>query len=126
TFAYNCIYAAGNRIPKFPEKIIDVILVLQAEDGLWHDSNHSFFSSMDSIYILSHLSEIIGYKTKEVYSALEKATIQMGVVYKEEKEYLQNNTHAMLSIVHALGLLRDALPDHFICSEPWKFDWDKT
>lgn len=126
TFAYNCIYAASGKIPNCAERMIDTILSLQGDDGLWHDSNHSYFSSMDSIYILSHVPAKVGYKQAEADEALTKAAKRMSEVYEQEKSQLMNNTHAMLSVVHALGLLCDAKPDMFVCTEPWHFDWDNT
>ena len=126
TFAYNCIYAAAGKIPDHAEIMVDTIFSLQAADGLWHDSNHSYFSSMDSIYILSHVPQKIGYKTAEANDALTKAAKRMSEVFDEEKEYFRGNTHAMLSIVHAFGLLRDAVPEMFAPSAPWHFDWDNT
>lgn len=126
TFAYNCMYAAGGLIPNHTHEMIDTILSLQAEDGLWHDSNHSYFSSMDSIYILSHLPKKTGYKIDVCQKALEKAARRMSEVYITENEQLKGNTHAMLSVVHALGLLQEAVPEYFECSKPWNFNWDNT
>jgi hypothetical protein len=35
------------------------------------------------------------------------------------------NTHSMLAVVHAIGLLREVFPADFSSSHSWRFDWDK-
>ena len=101
------------------------MLSLQSDDGIWHDRNHSYFSSMDAIYILVRLPKLVNYKEDIAVFALRKALEGMKNVYNTEKSSLMENTHAMLAVVHALGLLCEAFPDEFEYSKPWRFDWDK-
>ena len=125
TFAYTCIFRATGRIPPQPEKIIDVMLSLQCEDGFWRERNHSYFSTMDAIYILVRLPGVISYNEDEAAKALRKIEKSLTAMYESEKAELARNTHSMLAVVHALGLLSEAFPDDFKFSRPWRFDWDK-
>ena len=125
TFAYSVLFRAVGRMPPQPEKIIDAMLSLQSDSGLWRDSNHSYFSSMDAVYILVRLPKLVNHKTDESVLALRKALEGFQKVYATEISFLKENTHAMLSVVHALGLLCEAFPGEFLYSKPWRFDWDK-
>mgnify|MGYP005813554123 CR=1 FL=1 len=125
TFAYSVIFRANSRIPPQPEKIIDAMLRLQAEDGFWHDRNHSFFSTMDAIYVLTRLPRLTGYKEAEAMGALVRIKAPMAALYRRREDRLFGNTHGMLAVVHALGLLSETFPEEFPASKPWRFDWDK-
>jgi len=124
TFAYTVIYRAANRIPPQPQKIVNAILSLQSTDGLWHDRNHSYFSTMDSIYILVRLPNLIDYKKEKAIEALKKAFNAVTKIYNTEKDTLMENTHAMLAVAHALGLLCEVFPEKFDYSKNWQFDWE--
>jgi hypothetical protein len=125
TFAYSAIFRATNRIPPQPEKIIDAMLRLQSEDGFWRERNHSFFSTMDAIYLLVRLPRLLGYREQEAMAALERIKSPMIALYLRKEDELLGNTHSMLAVVHAIGLLSEAFPGDFSASEPWRFDWDK-
>lgn len=125
TFACTCIFRATGRMPPQPEKIINAMLSLQCADGFWRERNHSSFSTMDAIYILVRLPQVIGYRTNEATQALAKIEKSLTAMYAAEKKTLMGNTHSMLAVVHALGLLREAFPGHFSAARPWRFDWDK-
>ncbi len=125
TFAYSAVFRATARIPPQADKIIDAILGLQSEDGFWRERNHSFFSTMDAIYLLIRLPALIGHKEREARAALERIKSPMLALYQAKKDSLQGNTHSMLAVVHAIGLLREAFPAELSCARPWRFDWDK-
>jgi hypothetical protein len=125
TFAYSAIFRATNRIPPQPEKIIDAMLRLQSEDGFWRERNHSYFSTMDAIYLLVRLPRLLGFKEREAMGALERIKSPMIALYRRKDDGLMSNTHSMLAVVHSIGLLSEAFPAEFSSSERWRFDWDK-
>lgn len=125
TFAYSAVFRATNRIPPQPEKIIDAMLRLQAEDGFWRERNHSFFSTMDAIYLLVRLPALIRFKETEARAALERIKVPMLALYYAKHTAVMGNTHSMLAVVHALGLLQEAFPEDFSSARPWRFDWDR-
>ena len=125
TFAYSAIFRATNRIPPQPEKIVSAMLRLQSEDGFWRERNHSFFSTMDAIYLLARLPALIHFKEPEARAALERIKSPMLALYHAKQTSLTGNTHSMLAVVHAIGLLREAFPADFSSACPWRFDWDK-
>jgi hypothetical protein len=104
TFAYSAIFRATNRMPPQPEKIVDAMLRLQSEDGFWRERNHSFFSTMDAIYLLVRLPRLLGYKEREAMTALERIKSPMVALYLRKEDELLGNTHSMLAVVHAIGL----------------------
>ena len=125
TFAYSAVFRANNRIPPQPEKIVSAMLRLQSEDGFWRERNHSFFSTMDAIYLLARLPALIGFKEREAWAALERIKSPMLALYYAKHDTVMGNTHSMLAVVHAIGLLREVFPADFSSSHPWRFDWDK-
>jgi hypothetical protein len=125
TFAYSAIFRATNRMPPQPEKIIDAMLRLQSDDGFWRERNHSYFSTMDAIYLLVRLPRVLGYREQEAMAALGRIKAPMVALYLRKEPGLVGNTHSMLAVTHAIGLLSEAFPRDFPCSRPWRFDWDK-
>jgi len=125
TFAYSAIFRATGRIPPQAPKIIDVMLGLQSEDGFWREQNHSYFSTMDAIYILTRLPRLVGHREGEALAALQRIKAPMAALYARRGADLTENTHAMLAVVHALGLLAETFPEEFPASAPWRFDWDR-
>lgn len=125
TFAYSAIFRATGRMPPQPDKIIDVMLQLQSADGFWRERNHSYFSTMDAIYLLSRLPALIGHREGEAQAALERIKAPMLDLYRRKPDSLLGNTHSMLAVVHAIGLLQEAFPGDFSSSSRWRFDWDK-
>jgi hypothetical protein len=101
------------------------MLRLQSEDGFWRERNHSYFSTMDAIYLLTRLPRLVGHREEEAMAALKRVKAPMAALYMRKEDELFGNTHGMLAVVHAIGLLSETFPEDFPVSEPWRFDWDK-
>lgn len=75
--------------------------------------------------LLARLPVLIGFKEREARAALERIKSPMLALYYAEHDTVMGNTHSMLAVVHAIGLLREVSPADFSSSHPWRFDWDK-
>lgn len=124
TFAYTALHMATGRLPNLPERIVDEILRLQNDSGLW-DAQLPGFGSMDSAYLLVRLAQRIGYRQDEAVVALRKLSSTMRHIYTAEQAVLLNNTHRMVAVAHTFGLLQEAFPDEYRSERPYRFDWDK-
>lgn len=124
TFAYTALHIATGRLPKMPEAIIDEILRMQSENGLW-DRQLPSFSSMDSAYVLVRLPKLISYRQKDATDALRKLSTAMLRIFTENQATLFSDTHRVLAVTHTFGLLQEAFPHEYLSERPYRFDWDK-
>lgn len=124
TFAYTALHMAAGRLPNFPEQIVDEILRLQNDSGLW-DAGLSGFGSMDSAYLLVRLARRIAYREDEAVAALRRLSSAMRRIYVAQQAALLDNTHRMVAVAHTFGLLQEAFPDAYHSERPYQFDWDK-
>jgi hypothetical protein len=125
TFAYTALHLATGRMPKMPEAILDKILRMQYENGLW-DKDLPSFGSMDSAYLLVRLpGRIGGYRQKDATDSLQKLSAAMRRVFAAGQEALLRDTHRMLAMTHTFGLLQEVFPNEYKSERPYRFDWDK-
>lgn len=124
TFAYTALHVAVGKIPKMPEAILDAILQMQKESGIW-DNNLPGFSTMDSAYLLVRLPKRIGYRQKDAIDSLQRLSAAMRDIYAKNQPTLLRDTHRMLAITHTFGLLQEAFPEEYVSKRPYRFDWDK-
>jgi hypothetical protein len=124
TFAYTALHMATGRLPNLPERIVDEVLRLQNDSGLW-DAQLPGFGSMDSAYLLVRLARRIGYRQDEAVAALRRLSSAMRHMYAAKQAVLLNNTHPMVAVAHTFGLLQEAFPDEYRSERPYRFDWDK-
>jgi hypothetical protein len=124
TFAYTTLHLAAGGMPKMPEAIVDEILRMQNENGLW-DKQFPSFGSMDSAYLLVRLPGRIGYRQKDATDSLRRLSAAMRRIFAQEQEALLKDTHRMLAVTHTFGLLQEAFPNEYKSGRPYRFDWDK-
>jgi hypothetical protein len=125
TFAYTALHMSAGRLPNMPEGILDEVLRLQSEEGLW-DKPLPGFHTMDSTYVLVRLPPRIGgYRQEEALAALHKLSEAMRRMYATGQATLLDNTHQMLAVAHTFGLLQEAFPEEYRSERPYRFDWDK-
>ena len=121
TFAYSLIHMGMNRVPPQADKIVDAMLVLQDADGFWHGKPG--FSTMDAVYLLSHLVKKIGWREKDAKDALHRVLDALSSYYEKNVESAKLDTHQFSAIVQTFALLSEALPERFATSYAWKFGW---
>jgi hypothetical protein len=124
TFAYTALHLAMDRLPKYPEKIIDEILRLQNTNGLW-DAPLPSFHTMDAAFLLVRLPQRINYRQSDALNALCKLSEAIQLEFRLEQEILLNNTHQTLAVTHTFGLLQEVFPDHYPSQPSYRFDWDR-
>jgi hypothetical protein len=124
TFAYTALHMATGRMPNFPQRIVDEMLRLQNENGLW-DAELPGFGTMDSAYLLVRLAQRIGYRQDEAVAALRRLSVAMRRIFAAKQATLLDNTHRTLAVTHTFGLLQEAFPDEYRSERPYRFDWDK-
>lgn len=123
TFAYTSLHLAIGRLPKMPEKIIDVILSLQRDDGFW-DTGPGFLT-MDAAYLLTRLPRRIHHRQAEALAALGRLQTAMDSLIEQRFDAILENTHRTLAVIQTFSLLQEAMPEAYPSQLPWRFDWDK-
>lgn len=121
TFAYSLIHMGMSRVPPQAEKIVDAMLGLQDEDGFWHGKPG--FSTMDAVYLLSHLAKKIGWRERDAEMALHRVLDALIPYYEKHVESAKLDTHQFSAIVQTFALLSEALPERFSTSYTWRFGW---
>lgn len=123
TFAYTTLHLATGRIPPMPEKILDTLLELQNDEGVW-ESIPTRFHTMDAIYVLTRLAPRIGYREDDAVAALAKANAMMRDMFIQHQDYYCGNPHSMLAMTHTFGLLQETFPNDYPSEHPYRFGWD--
>lgn len=124
TFAYTAIHLAAGRLPSRPEAVVDEMLRLQDDGGLW-DRDLPHFHTMDACYVLVRLPGRIGHRRADADAALRRLSRAMRHAFARAQPALLDNPHRMLAVTHTFGLLQEALPDEYPSQRPYRFDWDK-
>jgi hypothetical protein len=122
TFAYTVLHLAAGRMPRMSEKIIDAILSLQRDDGLW-DKGPGFLT-MDAAYLLIRLPRRTGHRQADAAGALDRLYAAMTDLLEARIRTVLNNTHGMLAVVQIFALMQEAMPRRLPSEKPWRFDWD--
>jgi hypothetical protein len=124
TFAYTALHMSAGRLPNMPEGILDEVLRLQNDNGLW-DAPLPGFHTMDSAYLLVRLPQRVGYREADALAALRRLSAAMRRVYAAEQATILGNTHQLLAVAHTFGLLQEVFPEEYPSERPYRFDWDK-
>lgn len=107
-----------------PEKTIDTILALQA-DNVFFEGKHPHFATMDATYVLLRLPAVVNHRQADARQALARLAVAMEDYYAHNAEKVMANPHWMLAVVHTFGLLQEAFPEKYPSQRPYRFDWDK-
>src|SRR5690606_1186856 len=123
SFAYTALHLATGRIPPLADRLLDTILELQQDDGLWNTAPPGFHT-MDAIYVLTRLPRLIGYRESDALAGLARANEVMRDMFVQHQAHYLGNPHAMLSITHTFGLLQETFASDYPSQRPYRFDWD--
>ena len=124
TFAYSLVHLGMGRLPSQPERIIDVMLDLQDDNGLWHGGKG--FSTMDAVFLLSRLPEAADWRTEDADVALNTTADSLISYFDDLPSQDRSDTHRFAGPVQTLALLSQALPDRFETSREWGFAWERS
>ena len=122
TFAYTSIHLAGDRLPRYPEKIIDTILALQRATGFW-DGPRPAFHTMDAAFLLVRLPTLVSHREAEARESLRRLAKAVREDFAQHQAYYAGNPHKMSAITHTFGLLQEAFPEEFASDPRYRFDW---
>ncbi len=123
TFAYTALHAAAGRVPDRASGIVDAVLALQRDNGLW-DVERPHFHTMDAAYLLVRLPPQLGHRQADAVDALWRLAGATRRLVAEQAAAYAINPHAVLALTHTLGLLQEAFPDAFPSKPRFRFDWD--
>lgn len=115
------IYQHQGRAHPYPDRLIDSILGLQGEDGLWNAAGrnrgdelpHHHYLELDALYGL-----VLGrqwapdYRARDIESSAHRYGDLIEKLWRGERIF-ELHPHWILSFVGALGLLQRLLPDRF-------------
>lgn len=123
TFAYTALHLAVGRIPPMPDRIVEAMLRLQTDDGIW-ETGLARFHTMDAIYLLTRLPALIQYRQAEAHAALVRASAALRERFVQHQAQYFDNPHSMLALTHSFGLLQETFPHEYPSQRPYRFDWD--
>jgi len=123
TFAYSTLHLATGRMPDRPDAILDAILSLQRDDGLWPGG--AGFLTMDSAYLLVRLPAVIGHRQADAVEALLRLRDAMARLVETGLDQVLCSTHRTLGVVQTFSLLQEAFGEAYPSERRWRFDWDR-
>lgn len=124
TFAYSLVHLGMGRLPPQPERIIDAMIDLQDDTGLWHGGKG--FSTMDAVYLLLRLSEATGWRREDARGSLDRTADRLISYFDDLDSQNRSDTHRLAAPVQTLALLSQALPERFESSHQWQFAWERS
>lgn len=126
SLAYTVLYAATGQVPPHAERLVETVLALQKENGFWEQScDFPEFYTMDAVYLIWRLGNMIGYPFEKRRDVLEKVSEAMIAYFNRMPVDQIITTHILQGNLHTIGLLSEALPEHYETKYRWKFDWEK-
>ncbi len=124
TFAYTALHLAVDELPAGSERIVDAMLDLQRPNGLW-DLERPHFHTMDAAYLLVRLPRRLGgHRASDARDALDRLERATREALHAGRDAYAANPHAVLALVHTLGLLQEAFPERLPSEPHYRFDWD--
>ncbi len=115
------LYEHHQRTYPVPERLVDSVLALQQDHGLWLPTPEGPVSYMDldALYVYSLVCRWMPeYRADDIRASVQRFSAIMQLFYQNEKERCFNShPHQWLATIGAFGLLQRLLPEEFTDSE---------
>ena len=117
-------YQHHRRTFPYPRRVIDSVLQLQLEEGVWLNNSHLFpmsYLELDALYALAFMTRLApGYRTAAVLDAVSRyGRVAERFWRTRQRELLARHPHHILAAVGIFGLLQQILPDEFCDTAAW-------
>ncbi|MBO4377341.1 MAG: terpene cyclase/mutase family protein [Clostridia bacterium] len=127
TFAYCAMYMAADRTPPFADKLLDTIIKIQQDEGIWETKVEvPEYHTMDACFIIWRLGNRIHYPAEPRMEALARVADAMNAYFASRPIERFESLHHLAANLHTIGLLQEALPQQYKTDIPWRFDWDRA
>ncbi len=115
------LFAADGRPLPYPERVIDSVLALRTEDGLF--GGDMGYSNMDAVWVLGYLTQRTDYRRDDIQVALRENLAALAEAYALAPEQFLSGAHSTLSRIATLSMLQEAMPELFESATRWRNPW---